>query len=393
MRKKVTLALIIALAFFAGLSLAISNLEKAKRDLPGRQNELFTDTLAVIETDYVDEVKPKALIYGALKGMLSSLDAHSQFMNPQDYQELKTETTGTFSGLGVEITIKDGLITVITPIEGTPAWKAGLKPGDQIIKINDELTRNMDLDAAVKKIRGTPGGSVSITVLRGPEQKALEFKIVREIIKIKDVKEAKILEDGIGYIRLVEFRENTARDVFASLDRLLRQGMHSLILDLRNNPGGLLESAIAVAGKFMPEGEVIAYTRSRKKEQDLTFIAQDKNPLLNLPIVVLINGGSASGSEIIAAAMQDAQRGVVLGVKSFGKGSVQSVIPLSDGSGLRLTTSRYFTPSGRQIHAKGVIPDIIIEDGLGKDQPDGQLSAAIDYLKDSNTADLELVKK
>ncbi|MDD2680250.1 MAG: S41 family peptidase [Candidatus Omnitrophica bacterium] len=360
MRKKLFIVFISAVLFFSSVSLAIS-LDRKTRDELYRQVELFSDAIAAIEADYVDEVKARDLIYGALKGMLSSLDPHSQFMDPDTYNELKVDTEGRFGGLGIEISIRDNQLTIITPLEDTPAWRAGLKPGDRIVKINNELTRGMDLTAAMKRIRGKPGEAVNLTILRESAKKVLEFKIVREIIKINDIKEAKILTDGIGYIRLIEFRENTARDFKAAIQNLSRFKMKALILDLRNNPGGLLESAIEITGEFIPNGKLVSYTKGRKADQNMQFIAQSKRPILDLPLVVLINEGSASGSEIVAGALQDYKRATILGTKSFGKGSVQTVIPLSDGSALKLTTSKYFTPLGQEIHGKGVTPDIVLD--------------------------------
>ncbi len=362
MRKKIIFVLISGLVVLAFISVAISGIDKKKKDDLYQQVELFSDSLAIIQAEYVDEAKPKDLIYGALKGMLSSLDPHSQFMDPDTYNELKVDTEGKFGGIGIEITIKDGLLTVVTPIEDTPAWKAGLKTNDKIVKINDELTRDMTLMDAVKKLRGKPGDPVNITILRESEKKVLEFKIVRDIIKIKDIKEARILEDGIGYIRLVEFRENTPQDITTALERLSKEGMNALILDLRNNPGGLLDTAVKVAEKFIEKGKKIVYTKGRKPAQNLEFISHEAHPILNIPMAVLINEGSASGSEIVAGALQDYKRAIILGTKSFGKGSVQTVVPLRDGSALRLTTSRYFTPQGKEIHGKGVIPDIVVEE-------------------------------
>lgn len=367
MRRKIITGLALVIIFFASVSLATS-FERKKRDDLYRQIELFSDTLAIIETEYVDEIKPKDAIYGALKGMLSSLDPHSQFMDPETYNELKADTEGKFGGIGIEISIKDGLLTIVTPIEGTPAWKAGLKPGDKIVKINNGSTRGIDLAEAMKKLRGKPQEAVSITVLREPEKKLLEFKITRAIIKINDIKEAKILEDGIGYIRIIEFREETFKDFNSAIERLSKLGMKALILDLRNNPGGLMESALEVTGKFLPEGKLIVSTKGRKQDQNLELNSQARHPMLRLPLAVLINEGSASGSEIVAAAMQDYKRATILGTKSFGKGSVQTVIPLSDGSALRLTTSRYFSPLGKGIHGKGVIPDIVIGNGEGEEE-------------------------
>jgi carboxyl-terminal processing protease len=259
--------------------------------------------------------------------------------------------------------MKDGLLTVVTPIEDTPAWKAGVKVNDRIVKINDELTRDMMLTDAVKKLRDKPREPVTITVLRESEKKILEFTIVRDIIKVKDIKEARILEDGIAYIRLAEFRENTPNELRVNLDRLKKEGMSALILDLRNNPGGLLDVAVKVADRFLEKGKMVVYTKSRKNSQDLEFIAQEPNPILDLPMIILINEGSASGSEIVAGAFQDYKRAIILGTKSFGKGSVQTVIPLRDNSALRLTTSKYFTPLGQQIHGKGITPDITVEEG------------------------------
>ena len=361
MPKRFILGCVVLLLLFGCFSLAVSASKENKKSDLYKQVELFSDTLAIIQEDYVDEAKPKELIYGALKGMLSSLDAHSQFLDPDTYNELKIDTEGKFGGLGIEITIKDGMLTVITPIEDTPAWRAGIKSGDRIVKINDELTREMSLTDAVKKMRGKPGIVIKLSILREKDKKILDFAIKRDVIKIKDVKNARILEDGIGYIRLTEFRENTSQQLSAAMSGLSKQKMNALILDLRNNPGGLLEEAARITGKFIPQGKLIVYTKSRKKSQDIRFTSQVKNPILNLPLVILINEGSASGSEVVAACLQDYKRAMIIGTKSFGKGSVQAIIPLGDGSALKLTISKYFTPSGRVIHGKGVVPDIIVE--------------------------------
>jgi len=363
MRKKIIILSILVLATFTFVRFAVSGVDKKKNDELFRQVELFSDTLAIVQTEYVDEVKPKDLIYGALKGMISSLDPHSQFMDPETYNELKVDTEGKFGGLGIEITIKDGLLTVVTPIEDTPAWKAGIKANDRIVKINNDITREMTLIEAVKRMRGKPGEAVTLVILRESEKKILEFKIVRGIIKIRDIKEARILEDGIGYVRIVEFSENTSQDMNSALEILSKANMNALILDLRNNPGGLLDSAVKVTEKFIEKGKMVVYTKGRKASQNLEFISRSSQPILGIPIVVLVNEGSASGSEIVAGALQDYKRAIIVGVKSFGKGSVQTVIPLNDGSALRLTTSKYFTPLGKEIHGKGVIPDIVVEAG------------------------------
>ncbi|MDD5730741.1 MAG: S41 family peptidase [Candidatus Omnitrophica bacterium] len=363
MRRKLIIGAVVIAGVFIFISQAMSAMDKKKQDELFRKIQLFSDTLAIIQSDYVDEVNPKDLIYGALKGMLSSLDPHSQFMDPDTYNELKIDTEGKFGGLGIEITVKDGLLTVVTPIEDTPAWKAGVKANDRIVKINNELTRDMTLIDAVKKLRGKPGEPVTISILRESEKKIIELKIVREIIKIKDIKDARVLDDGVGYVRIIEFRENTPNDLKMVMEMLKKQGMNSIIIDLRNNPGGLLDSAVKVTEEFIDSGKLIVSTKGRKTSQNLEFYSHAGHPITDLPMAVLINEGSASGSEIFAGALQDYKRAIILGVKSFGKGSVQTVIPLSDGSALRLTTSKYFTPAGRVIHGKGVIPDIVIEDG------------------------------
>lgn len=374
MRHKLifSIALIVVGSIFVFVSLGISAADKKKDEL-FRRVELFSDTLAIIQAEYVEETQPKDLIYGALKGMLSALDPHSQFLDPDTYNELKVDTEGKFGGLGIEITIKDGLLTVVTPIEDTPAWKAGIKANDRIVKIDNELTRDITLMEAVKKMRGKPGEAVSLTILRESEKKILEFKIVRDIIKIKDIKEARVLEEGIGYIRLVEFRENTAQDINATLQELTKNGMDAFILDLRNNPGGLLEVAVKVAEKFIDKDKVIVSTKGRQAQQNMQFASRSIHPILNLPMVILINEGSASGSEIVAGCLQDYKRAIILGTKSFGKGSVQTVIPLSDGSALRLTTSKYFTPLGKAIHGNGVMPDIVVEEGRIELSPQNDL--------------------
>ena len=383
MRKKVIFILVLAFVSFASVSLAVS-FDRKKRDDLSKQVEFFSDVLTIVDAEYVDEIKPKDMVYGALRGALSSLDPHSQFMDPDTYDELKVDTEGKFGGLGIEISIKDGLLTVITPIEDTPAWKAGIKPGDKIIKINSELTRGMDLTAAMKKLRGNPGEPVNLTIVRGPDKGLLEFKIIRAVIKINDIKTAEVLEGGIGYIKVVEFRETTFRDFDNVFEKLSKAGMKSLILDLRNNPGGLLESALDVTGKFLPKGKLIVFTKGRKENQSLIFNSNSEHPVLGLPLAILINEGSASGSEIVAAALQEYKRATIFGVKSFGKGSVQTVIPLSDGSALRLTTSRYFTPLGKEIHDKGVIPDIIVEMQTNKEEQEIIEESGLDEKPDIN---------
>lgn len=362
MRKRLVTGMIILSAVVIFFPFLIHAKEKDQKTEMFHQVELFSDALAVIQSEYVDEVSFKNLIYGALKGMVSTLDPHSQFMDPDTFNELKVDTDGFFGGLGIEIAIKDGLLTVIAPLEDSPAWKAGVKAGDRIVKIGGEVTRDITMSEAVKKLRGRPGEPVAITVLRESEKKIINFNIVRDVIKVAAVKEGRILEDGIGYIRIVEFRGDAASELEQKLEALKKESMSALILDLRNDPGGLLDAAVKVAGKFLNKGDLIVYTKGRKNKESLKFLANSPYPMTDIPMAVLINEGSASASEIVAGAFQDHKRAVIVGVKSFGKGSVQTVIPLSDGSGLKLTTSKYFTPLGKVIHEKGVIPDIIVEE-------------------------------
>ena len=325
--------------------------------------EMFTDVLSIVKKSYVEEVDTKKLIYGAINGMLSSLDPHSSFMPPETYKEMKIETKGAFGGLGIEISIKDGILTVISPIEDTPAFRAGIKAGDQILKIDDKYTKDLSIMDAVKRMRGQKGTKVTLTIMREGFEKAKEFPLVRDVIQVKSVK-FKTLDDGFGYVRIAQFQEKTSEDLEKALATLRSSNggtLHGLVLDLRNDPGGLLDQAVKVADVFVDEGKMIVYTEGREKDSKMTFTAHKGNKEPNYPIVVLINSGSASASEIVAGAMQDHKRAVIMGTQSFGKGSVQTIIPLSDNSGLRLTTARYFTPSGRSIQAKGITPDIVVD--------------------------------
>ncbi|MGE0267252.1 MAG: S41 family peptidase [Candidatus Omnitrophota bacterium] len=361
MGKKFIIVFATVISFFSLSTLALSQISRKTKDDLYSQIELYSYTLTTIQADYVEEIPPKDLIYGSLKGMLATLDPHSQFLDPDEYKELKTETQGKFGGLGIEISIRDGLLTVITPIEDTPAWNAGIKSGDRIVKIEEELTKDITLGEAVKLLRGKPGTEINITILRESEFKIQEFKIVREIIHIQDVKNTQILKDDIGYIRLAEFREDSAKEFRKALDTLQAAGANGLILDLRNNPGGLLNVAIKITEEFLPSGSPIVSTKGRRRSQNTETFSSNVSHLVDWPMVILINEGSASGSEILAGALKDNKRAIILGTKSFGKGSVQSVIPLPDGSGLRLTTSKYYTPSGVTIHGTGIEPDIVIE--------------------------------
>ncbi|MBN2189618.1 MAG: S41 family peptidase [Candidatus Aureabacteria bacterium] len=355
--------LITSILFVATLSYSALDGEKVPSQPDNdiyKQMEQLAVVFAIVEKDYVDDVDQKKLVYGAMKGIIAELDPHSQFMEPEMYKEMKVETEGEFGGLGIEITIRDSLLTVISPMEGTPAERAGLKTGDKIIKIDGESTKDMTLMEAVNKLRGKPGTKVHIVVLRS-NQKVLDFDIVRAVIKVESIKDAKILEDDIGYIRIVQFQENTGRDFEKALTDLESRGMKSLIIDLRNNPGGLLQTAVEVADRFVENGKVIVSIQGKLPSQNVVFNAKGRTTHKEYPIVILINTGSASGSEIVAGALKDHKKAILIGEKTFGKGSVQSVIPLNDGSALRLTTAKYFTPSGVTIHGVGITPDIEVD--------------------------------
>lgn len=330
---------------------------------------VFTEVITLIKKNYVDEVKTKDLITGAIKGMLNSLDPHSGYMTPDMYKEFQVETKGEFGGLGIQIGIKDNILTVIAPIEDTPAYKAGIKAGDRIIKISGEATKDMGLHDAVSKMRGPKGTSVTITIMREGWKEPKDFTIIRDIIKIKSAK-AKMLQDGIGYIKLTQFQETTASELSNAIEALKKEGMLALILDLRNNPGGLLNSAVDVSGQFLPPKKTVVYIKGRVGERT-DYYTENKNPDTDTPMVVLVNQGSASASEIVAGALKDWSRAVIIGVQTFGKGSVQSLIPLSDGSGLKLTTAKYYTPKGISIQSVGITPDIVvkIESKNGKEHP------------------------
>ena len=323
--------------------------------------ETFTNILAIVKKNYVDEVDGKDLIKGAIKGMLNSLDPHSAYMTPDLFKELQTETQGKFGGLGIEITIRDGILTVVSPIEDTPADRAGMKSGDQIIKIEGEFTKDMTLVKAVKKMRGLKGSKINISVRRKGVPRLIDFAIVRDIIRIRSVRD-RTLEEGFAYIRIAQFQERTKRDLQKALEKLSSDNgeILGLVLDLRNNPGGLLTQAVRVTDLFLDSG-LIVYTEGRLDHQKQKYYAHKEGSWTEFPMVILVNGGSASASEIVAGAMQDHKRAIVLGTKTFGKGSVQTILPLDDRSAIRLTTARYYTPKGRSIQAAGIVPDIVME--------------------------------
>jgi carboxyl-terminal processing protease len=330
------------------------------------QLRLFTEVLSIVQNQYVEEVPPKDLVYNAIKGTLRGLsappynDPHSSFLDPDSYKEMQVETSGSFGGLGIEITLRDDVLTVVSPIEGTPAYRAGLQTGDRIVKIDGLVTKDMQLPDAVKRMRGKPGTKVTITIVREGWTETKDFDITREQIRVQSVRTAD-LGGGVAYIKLRQFQEQSPGDTAAALDKAAKAGMKALIFDLRNNPGGLLTAAVEITEEFIEDGKLVVYTEGRVRNQNMRFSAHAKKSYPTLPMVVLVNQGSASASEIVAGALQDWGRAIVVGTQTFGKGSVQTIIPLSDGSGLRLTTAKYFTPKGRTIHGKGVTPDIIVE--------------------------------
>ncbi len=319
----------------------------------------FAEVLALLRSDYVENLGNQQLIRGAIRGMLQTLDPHTTFLPPKEFRESQVETQGKFGGLGIEITMRNGVLLIISPIDDTPAQRSGLKAGDRIVSVDSQVTKGMTLSKAVQKLRGKPGTKVVVEIMRSGWKKSRKFTLVREVIRVRSVSYRK-LEKGMGYIRISQFNLDTSRDVKEGLKVLGASSLKGLILDLRNNPGGLLSAAVAVTDAFVSEASLLVYTKGRVPEQNMRF--HSKGPAMgsNMPMVVLVDGGSASASEIVAGALQDLGRAVIAGTQTFGKGSVQTVLPLSDGSGLRMTTGLYYTPKGRQIQGRGITPDIIV---------------------------------
>lgn len=325
----------------------------------------FTDVLAIVQRDYVREVGSRELVEGAIKGMLTTLDPHSGYLDPNFYRDLQVQTKGEFGGLGIEITVREGLLVVVAPMEGSPAEKVGIRAGDAIVKINGRFAKDLTLLEAVKAMRGPKGSSIVVSVLRPGQSDLLDFVVVRDTITVRSVR-ARSLDDGIGYVRVSQFVERTGEDLRVALDSLRKtESLRGLVLDLRNNPGGLLSQAVAVADLFLREG-VIVYTDGRVERQRQRFFAVERGTEPGYPVVVLVNGGSASASEIVAGALKDHGRAIIFGSKTFGKGSVQTITPLDNGGAVTLTTALYYTKSGRSIQVTGVMPDIefVPEDGV-----------------------------
>lgn len=363
--KHTSVTFLALLFVFTALAPAGAGDEKTYKSL-----KLFADVLEEIEKNYVDEVDADELVHNAIRGMVGNLDPHSSFMPPEAFGDLQDDTKGKFSGIGIVITMKEGILTVVSPIEGTPAYKAGIQAGDIIIKIDDASTKDMALWEAVNRMRGPRHKEVVITVIRDGQTGPLTFSLKRDLIPITSVRSA-MLSPGYGYLRITNFRMNTLEDVEKQLGRMEDEanGLNGLVIDLRDNPGGLLDQAIKISDLFLDRG-IIVSIKARLKKNTQEFNAYPDTTDRNYPVVVLINGGSASASEIVAGALQDHSRALILGTPSFGKGSVQTMRPLKDGFGLKYTIARYYTPSGRSIQAKGIVPDIEVAQGtlVKKDQ-------------------------
>jgi len=346
---------------FSIMQIEAQGLEKAPSTDNNYDNlKTFSEVLSLIESTYVENVSSKKIIEGAIHGLVKTLDPHSSYLPPEAYKEMKVQTSGKFGGLGIEVSTRNGILTVISPIEGTPAFEAGVQAKDKIVKIEEESTLDMDLAEAVSLLRGEIGTEVNITLLREGLKAPLLVKIVRAVIEVQSVRK-KIYNNEIGYIKIRSFSKSTSSDLDKALDFLRNKNITKLILDLRNNPGGLLNQAVEVSDRFLGNENLIVYTKGRTDDQNMRFTTHDKVEYSSYPMIILVNGGSASASEIVAGALQDLNRAIVIGTPTFGKGSVQTIIPLTDGSALRLTTARYYTPSGKVIQENGIIPNIIIE--------------------------------
>jgi carboxyl-terminal processing protease len=380
MRSKLQQAGLVLVGVCAGVAISLNYSASANKEatapLPVEELRTFAEVFNAIKQGYVEPVDDKKLITSAISGMLSGLDPHSTYLDSEAFKELQVGTQGEFGGLGIEVGMEDGFVKVISPIEDTPAFRAGVRPGDLIIKLDDTPVKGMSLNDAVKKMRGKPKTTIKLTIARKGELKPIELTLTREVIQVQSVK-ARILEPGIGYLRISQFQENTAPTLAKELARLEKAGMKSIVLDLRNDPGGLLHAAVGVSGAFLPPKTLVVSTDGRTDDSRHKFFASPDDYLRSgrddflklvpadvksMPMVVLVNGATASASEIVAGALQDHKRAVVVGTQTFGKGSVQSILPLASNTAIKLTTARYYTPSGRSIQAKGIAPDIVVDD-------------------------------
>ena len=391
MRNKLEQIGLIVLGALLGAALSLNFSAVAQKDvgapLPVEELRAFTEVFGRIKNDYVEPVDDKKLINEAINGMLTGLDPHSAYLDADAFKELQVGTQGEFGGLGIEVGMEDGFVKVVSPIEDTPAYNAGLKSGDLIIKLDDTAVKGMSLNDAVKRMRGKPNTQITITVVRKGEPKPLVFTLTRAIIKVQSVK-SKLVEPGYGYIRITQFQEHTGETLAKALTDLYKPSpLKGLVLDLRNDPGGLLNGAVAVSSAFLQPNSLVVYTDGRTEDSKMRFSATPENYLhgnfkddymkklppavKTVPMVVLVNNGSASASEIVAGALQDHKRAVIMGTQSFGKGSVQTILPLGNNTAIKLTTARYYTPNGRSIQAKGITPDIVVEEATVSGIEDG----------------------
>ncbi len=376
---------LVGLGLVAGVSIslhfaAIADKETLATPLPIEELRAFSEVFGRIKSDYVEPVSDKKLINEAINGMLSGLDPHSAYLDPEAFKELQVGTQGEFGGLGIEVGMEDGLVKVISPIEDTPAFQAGIKSGDLIVKLDDALVKGLTLNDAVKRMRGKPGSKIVLTIIRKEQPKPLTITIVRAVIKVQSVK-SKLIDPGYGFVRVTQFQEHTGETLAKALTSLVKENkapLKGLVLDLRNDPGGLLTGAVGVSAAFLPKDALVVYTEGRTADAKMRLTANADDYLRgngkddylkdlpesikSVPMVVLVNGGSASASEIVAGALQDHKRAVIMGTQTFGKGSVQTVLPLGNNTAIKLTTARYYTPGGRSIQAKGIVPDILVED-------------------------------
>ncbi len=367
MSKQYKTFLVLVFGIFVGVSVSITSSVLAEKEtvestgIPLNELRNFSDIFARIKTDYVEYVDDKTLLENAIRGMLSGLDPHSTYLAPDEYKELKIGTTGRFGGLGIQVSMENGFVKVISPIDDTPAYRAGLEPGDLIIRLNDKSVKGMTLNDAVKIMRGEPGSDIKLIVIREGADRPLPFTITRDIIAVKSIR-TRILEPGFGYVRITNFQSKTARDLLSEINKLKKESeveLKGLVLDLRNNPGGVLSAAADVSDAFIDSGKLV-YTKGRIDNSNFKFHAKPGDIMNGLPMVVLINEGSASASEIVAGALQDHKRAVIMGRTSFGKGSVQTIQELRSGGAVKMTTARYYTPHGRSIQGEGITPDIIL---------------------------------
>ena len=389
---------LVGLGLIAGVLVSLNFPAIADKDaettLPVEELRSFSEVFGRIKSDYVEPVEDKKLITGAINGMLSSLDPHSAYLNADDFKELQVGTQGEFGGLGIEVGMEDGLVKVVSPIEDTPAFQAGIKTGDLIFKLDDILVKGLTLNDAVKHMRGKPGSKITLTVLRKNEPKPLVFTLARAIIKVKSVK-SKLIEPGYAFVRITQFQEHTGENLDAALENLYKENkgdLKGLVLDLRNNPGGLLTAAVGVSAAFLPKDDLVVYTEGRTADAKMRLNANAEDYLRgdgkidylknlpasikDVPMIVLVNGGSASASEIVSGALQDHKRALIMGTQTFGKGSVQTILPLPGNTAIKLTTARYYTPNGRSIQAKGIVPDIVVDDPASNAQDSFHLREA-----------------